>query len=339
MLYVFWKTLTAIFYHLNHLNSFDICFLNDIAVANSNLLREYSLVDPKVRSMMITVKQWAKEQNINSAKEKCISSYSWMNLVIFYLQCMGFLPNLQCPTLMKAAGIVPDREGNHWHFVNKLDTCTMKWEEIKDGELWAMPSEFAGLPLSLLLYGFFEFYGLRFPFGTHAVSIKRASICLSKLATKKINFFLSIEDPFETYDSFCPHDLGSPANAFGSTKIRNCLQDAEEHLRMILCSGEEPGDRLWPKPPFVEPEPTRNNAKRSGFKRFEPPMAVIADDPDSNYSNLDKPIGHATNDVEGDQHRHKHNHFQAGGGRGRGKSRSRRGRYDRSKDIRAPQMR
>eukprot|EP00532_Pseudo-nitzschia_australis_P011780 CAMPEP_0168218062 /NCGR_PEP_ID=MMETSP0140_2-20121125/7646_1 /TAXON_ID=44445 /ORGANISM="Pseudo-nitzschia australis, Strain 10249 10 AB" /LENGTH=608 /DNA_ID=CAMNT_0008145991 /DNA_START=194 /DNA_END=2017 /DNA_ORIENTATION=+ len=57
--------------------NFDICFLNDIAVANSGLLREYSLVDPRVRRLMIAVKQWAKEHKINSAKEKCLSSYTW----------------------------------------------------------------------------------------------------------------------------------------------------------------------------------------------------------------------------------------------------------------------
>ena len=244
-------------------------------MANSNLLRDYSLVDPRVRSLMITVKQWAKEQKINSAKEKCISSYTWMNLVIFYLQCIGFVPNLQSPTLMKAAGLVPDREGNYWHFVNNLDTCTLKWEKIKGGKLWAMPSEFDELPLSLLLYGFFEFYNSRFPYGTHAVSIRRANISLSKLTTKKVDGFLSIEDPFETYDSFCPHDLASSANAYGSTKIRKCLRDAEQHLRMVLCSEKASEEGLWPKPPFVEPEPTRNNAKKSGFKRFEPPKTTI----------------------------------------------------------------
>ena len=120
---------------------------------------------------------------------------------------------------MEAAGVVPDREGNYWHSINNLDTCTLKWEDIEGKGLWAMPSEFDGLSLSLLLYGFFEFYASRFPFGTRAVSIKRANVSLSKLAAKKVNSFLSIEDPFETYDSYCPHDLGSPANDYGSAKM------------------------------------------------------------------------------------------------------------------------
>jgi len=308
---------------------FDICFLNDIAVANSNLLRDYSLVDPRVRSLMITVKQWTKEQNINSAKEKCISSYSWMNLVVFYLQCIGFLPNLQCPALMEAAGVVPDREGNYWHSINNLDTCTLKWEDIEGKGLWAMPSEFDGLSLSLLLYGFFEFYASRFPFGTRAVSIKRANVSLSKLAAKKVNSFLSIEDPFETYDSYCPHDLGSPANDYGSAKMMNCLRDAEEYLRMVLCSEKVSEGKLWPKPPFVEPEPTRNNAKKTGFKRFEPPIVLRNDNPHSNINNDDKPFVPTVTTANANHMRQ--NNRWVRGGRGRG-----RGRYGRAKERRVP---
>ena len=134
---------------------------------------------------MMTVKQWTKDQKINSAKEKCISSYAWMNLVVFFLQCINFLPNLQSPDLKKAAGLVSDPDNNYWHFVNGLDTCALSWEEVRKDKLWEMSHDLDEIPLSLLLYGFFEFYSSRFPFGTHAVSIKRGNISLSKLATKK----------------------------------------------------------------------------------------------------------------------------------------------------------
>jgi len=257
--------------------NFDICFLNDIAVANSGLLREYSLIDPRARRLMMTVKEWAKEHKINSAKEKCLSSYAWMNLVVFYLQCIGFLPNLQSPDLMNAVGVVPNPEGNYWHFVNNLDTCTVNWERLGRANLWTAPPDFEEMPMSLLLYGFFEFYSTRFPFGTHAVSIKRANISLSKLATRKPSLFFSIEDPFETYDSYCPHDLGSTVNEYGSKKIMDCLHDAEDYLRKLLCSEKSHDGKLWPSPPFVEPEPTRRNAKKSGFKHFERPLTIAYD--------------------------------------------------------------
>ena len=115
--------------------------MNDIAVANSGLLREYSVVDPRVRTLMMTVKQWAKEYRINSAKDNHISSYTWMNLVIFYLQCIGFLPNLQSPLLMEAVGLVPDKR-SYWHSVNSLNTCTLSWSAVANARVWVMPSEF-----------------------------------------------------------------------------------------------------------------------------------------------------------------------------------------------------
>ena len=256
-------------------------------------------MDHRVRSLMMTVKQWAKEHKINSAKEKCISSYTWMNLVIFYLQCIGFIPNLQSPILSKAAGIVSDPDKNYWHFVNRLDTFYLRWEVVRDSKIWAMPREFDELPLSILLYGFFEFYSSRFPFGTHAVSIKRGNISLSKLSTRKIGLFFSIEDPFETYDSHCPHDLGTPANEYGSKKIMDCFRDAEDYLRNILWSDKNPtDDRLWPKP-----EPTRSNARKSksGFKRFERPLSNINGAPTSHNTDRGEK---STNGSGGNQNVH-----------------------------------
>ena len=261
-------------------------------------------MDHRVRSLMMTVKQWAKEHKINSAKDKCISSYTWMNLVIFYLQCIGFIPNLQSPILSKAAGIVSDPDKNYWHFVNRLDTFYLQWEVVRDSKIWAMPREFDELPLSILLYGFFEFYSSRFPLGTHAVSIKRGNISLSKLSTRKIGLFFSIEDPFETYDSHCPHDLGTPANEYGSRKIMDCFRDAEDYLRNILWSDKNPtDDRLWPKPESTRRELTRSNARKSksGFKRFERPLSNINGAPTSRNTDRGEK---STNGSRGNQQIH-----------------------------------
>jgi hypothetical protein len=263
------------------LDSFDICFLNDIAVANSGLVHQYSLVDPRVRELMMTVKQWAKEFQINSAKDNFISSYAWMNLVIFYLQCIGFLPNLQSPSLMEAVGLIPDPQKNYWHSVNSLDTCTLTWDALKHQQAWNMPQEFEEVSIPALLYGFYEFYGFRFPW-TFAVSIKQGSIRLPKLSTRKVCCFFSIEDPFETYDSHCPHDLGTPTNESGSDFLITYLRDAESHLFDIISKGDVDEQKLWPDPPIFEPEPLNCTGNKQIWKRFEDPVKISDHDKGNN---------------------------------------------------------
>jgi hypothetical protein len=250
--------------------SFDICFMNDIAVANSGLIREYSLIDPRAKDLMLIVKRWAKEFKLNSAKDNTISSYTWTIMAIFYLQCLGFVPNLQCRKLMKALGVTPNPEGDIWHGVDGLDTCTLTWDQIRTSAVWEQDARLKSIPVAGLLYGFFEFYSRRFPSGLYAVSIKRGEICLPRTTSRKHSFFLCIEDPFETFESYCPHDLGSHASDTGAKDMIQCLSDAEAHLRKILLGTAKPEEcGLWPSPPFVEPLPPRNQ-KNAQYRRFEP---------------------------------------------------------------------
>jgi hypothetical protein len=220
---------------------------------------------------MMAVKQWAKDFKMNSAKDNFISSYAWINLVVFYLQCLGFVPNLQSRDLMEAVGLVPDPKDNYWHFVNELDTCTIKWDQVKTANAWTMPSELQDMPVSALLYGFFEFYSRRFPSATFAVSIKKGDISLPKLAFRKRSLFYCIEDPFETYDSHCPHDLGTPAGETATRDMLNFFREGEAHLRDVLC-GRKKNVGLWPDPPFIEPQPSRKSPKNAKFSHFEPPV-------------------------------------------------------------------
>ena len=92
---------------------FDLCFLNSIAVVNSSLIREYSLFE-NVRVLMLSVKSFAKLNRIASAADGTASSYTWMVLVIFYLQCLGYVPNLQCPNLLEEHDFEVDPT-NPWH--------------------------------------------------------------------------------------------------------------------------------------------------------------------------------------------------------------------------------
>jgi hypothetical protein len=225
---------------------FDICFMNDIAVANSSLLREYSLVDPRAKNLMFAVKKWAKEKNIASAKDNTYSSYTWMCLVVFYLQHVGLVPNLQDKELMAKAGVARD-DANRMHFANNLDTVYVEWQQISS--IWASAESLTDISVSELLYGFFQFY-VQFP-KIFIISIKRSpSITLPKTVFRKCFFGFAIEDPFETYDSHMPHNLGNHAQEPGMRRIIQSLKESERFARECLTKaleGEEGNEAtLWP---------------------------------------------------------------------------------------------
>ena len=228
---------------------FDICFINDIAVSNSELIRQYSLVSESVKSLMIAVKCWAKAQKISSSQDNTISSYAWMNLVVFYLQNVGLVPNLQCRDLLHAVKGVKASSKEYWDTVNNLDTRFLTWEEASN--VWNIPENRKNISVSTLLYGFFEFYTLRFPTALYTISIRNGASLIPKAKTsfERTSFFWCIEDPFEIAESHCPHDLGMHANETGACTIVGCMRTAEAFLRkqlFLVLDAESDSDFIAP---------------------------------------------------------------------------------------------
>jgi DNA polymerase sigma len=223
---------------------FDICILNDIAVANSDLLREYSILDPRVKLLMLSVKSWIKWKRIGSAAENTLSSYTWMIMCIFYLQCIGFLPTLQCPTFMKSHGPEYAHDPkNRKHTVNGLHTSYLTSDTVLKKGVWKLPDEFKTTPVSGLLTGFFLFYARYFPQETTAVSIRLGNLSLQKTVFKSSRLWrLAIEDPFETHDSYCPHDLGTPMHEIGQNKVMVALKEAAEKMENMYVDCDEIDD-------------------------------------------------------------------------------------------------
>ena len=69
---------------------FDITILGALQIANSLLLREYSILDPRVKMVMLSVKSWINWKGIGNASENTLSSYAWINLCIFWAQFFFF---------------------------------------------------------------------------------------------------------------------------------------------------------------------------------------------------------------------------------------------------------
>jgi len=211
---------------------FDLCFLNDIAVVNSSLLREYSLFDNRVRIMMLSVKSFAKTNNLASAADGTLSSYTWNNLVLFYLQCIGMLPALQCPTMIEEHDEVD--MSDRWNSINGLDTFYLSKDMVEKKGLWQPSPGANDSNLTMLLYGFFNFYTNIFPSTVTAASIRLGKITLQKTCLAAKLGKLSVEDPFEICSSHCPHDLGSHAKEDGQAKISKQLIHATKELGKLI---------------------------------------------------------------------------------------------------------
>jgi Cid1 family poly A polymerase len=180
-----------------------------------------------------------------------------MNMVVFYLQCIDFVPNLQCPKLMQKVGFQRDPSA-YWHNVCDLDTFYLTSEQAK--QEWKRPEHFDSHPVSnvALLYGFFHFYASLFQRQSCMVSIKRGKDnILPKTSFNKCTPFFTIEDPFETFDSHCPHDLGVPVQESQCHNILACIEETEEHMRKLLLRHDDPNqdtvEFLWPTEDSTQP--------------------------------------------------------------------------------------
>uniref|UniRef100_A0A0G4FUX9 Uncharacterized protein n=1 Tax=Chromera velia CCMP2878 TaxID=1169474 RepID=A0A0G4FUX9_9ALVE len=75
---------------------------NPISLRNSKLLRAYAELEAECHELGIMVKLWARARGLICPKDGGLSSYAWMNMVIYFLQHRGgrkegILPNLQDP--------------------------------------------------------------------------------------------------------------------------------------------------------------------------------------------------------------------------------------------------
>ncbi|GAA5855407.1 hypothetical protein JCM9279_006472 [Rhodotorula babjevae] len=82
-----------------------------LGVFNSRLINSYCNLHPLVRPLSVFVKFWAKQRGLNnpSGSPTTFSSYTYILLVISYLQHLDLLPNLQNGDLIAETGTARNR--------------------------------------------------------------------------------------------------------------------------------------------------------------------------------------------------------------------------------------
>lgn len=152
----------------------DLSCHNPQALQNTHLLKAYANLDPAIPDFVVAVKLWAKKQGICGAASGHLSSYAFTLMAIFFLQVD---PKVGMPCLP----------------VTACDPAGFKTDIAVS---WLCP-----LPVSILLYRFFNFFATTFSWGSEVVAVRFGKRCLAtdssfqNLPARKISRF-HIEDPF-----------------------------------------------------------------------------------------------------------------------------------------------
>lgn len=196
----------------------DISIHNNLALANTKLLKIISYIDPRIRKMAYIIKNWAKSRNINTPVDGTLSSYGYILTLVHFLQ------NRSKPLLPTLEEILIDPSTNENLLDNDIFFNPSLSEEEREQLLLnnnyiKLLQEKAGLnteSLSFLLLEYFRYYSWNFDFKNKVVSIRNVVSYYNKSPGNVINntinksdkcernswFFndiLAIEDPFETW--------------------------------------------------------------------------------------------------------------------------------------------
>ncbi|KAK0304712.1 hypothetical protein LTR01_007211 [Friedmanniomyces endolithicus] len=225
----------------------DINFFNPLGLHNTQLLRCYSLCDPRVQDMVLFVKSWAKRRKINSSYSGTLSSYGYVLMVLHYLVNIvrpPVLPNLQSPWRPNGQSTATGArrvECDGW----VVDFWREEDEILRAAKAGQMSSNRE--PLGSLLEGFFRYYssmggGPTFHWMQNVLSLRSPGGILSKDQKgwvkavtqeglgKKVQhrYLFCIEDPFEL-----DHNVARTVTHYGIVAIRDEFRRARRILTAI----------------------------------------------------------------------------------------------------------
>uniref|UniRef100_H2ZEL1 polynucleotide adenylyltransferase n=2 Tax=Ciona savignyi TaxID=51511 RepID=H2ZEL1_CIOSA len=193
---------------------------NLTGIRNTFLLLAYARCDPRVRPMVLCIKEWAHSNDINSAQYGTLSSYALVLMILHYLQNVK-----PC--------VIPSLQAIHEDEFTSFTKVQTMFEKISN--LPVIRSENRS-PVSELMKGFFKYFS-QFDFVNKVISIRLGmSYHVARTADPRLwmKKCLKIEEPF---------DLSNVARAVQTgkkfDKIKSCIRNANialrnENLRTII---------------------------------------------------------------------------------------------------------
>ncbi|KAI7695261.1 hypothetical protein SSS_08792 [Sarcoptes scabiei] len=209
-----------------------ICNLNvtlnlnqEVSIRNTQLIRDYSKMDWRFPQLAMIMKQWARENRINSAVDKGISPYSWTLMVIHYLQV------IEPPVLPCLQKIAPQR----YDYGLTIEEDIARWRQ--SSIQWHSKNNST---LKQLLKGLFRYYGYVFDFDQHIISVREGKI-LNRIyrqasthrSNQNLNGGVLSEDVNHQWNALmCVEEPFNKTNTTRSVHDREVFERIKELFRM-----------------------------------------------------------------------------------------------------------
>lgn len=214
----------------------DISVENPLALRNTQLLHQYSRIDPRVRALAYTVKHWARARKINNASGGTLSSYAYILMVLHFLQSAAagvggggkggrdglepvpVVPNLQLlppdwggrevdrRELLRGRRHLPHVLVKHPLEGVEVDTYFYTEDREREGggaELLKQYAKRNEASVGALLVTFFQYYTWEFDYREHVLSVRMGGLLRKEEKAEEdgwaVNSRLAVEDPFETW--------------------------------------------------------------------------------------------------------------------------------------------
>ncbi|VDO35717.1 unnamed protein product [Haemonchus placei] len=198
---------------------FSISYRNDLALHNTQLLRQYCKWDEdRLPTLGIWVKTWAKRCGVGDASKGSLSSYAWVLMLVHYLQRtepIRMLPYLQ---LVSFEETLPGEVGDR----NFLEGFSGRGCE-KSGGMPVGQSQRVGISTYELFVGFLDYFSNHFQYDAHIIQIN-----LPGQVSKRGRWYrcpMVIQDPFEL-----DHNLAQGVDDDMFRYIRSCMR----HSRAVF---------------------------------------------------------------------------------------------------------
>lgn len=197
----------------------DITVNNTLAVLNSRLISQYVSMDPRMQSLALVLKAWARARRINDRSRGTVSSFAITLMLISFLQRRFVLPSLQ--DLAAKKGDAPVELTGPYG--NLLDCRFCEDPDAISDELKRLQStepKRQAQNLGSLAQSFFRYFGDEYRYGVIAIRDTSGLPMPSPLQ----NPFLFVDNPFE------PGRDVANISAANLLRVRNEFRHAHLHL-------------------------------------------------------------------------------------------------------------